>query len=570
MAISGPYVHSNYSNFYSQVTRGLGFEREKSLPKVMNEITTQLHELKVQLYNATKGALGRLTVDDLNDYFFNPKKTLLGVAWKVLQDPSIEKQMINVLTEDAWEIDQNKLGESLAREIFNSLTSEKEEEGIGFNFYDYATKVAAAALNNKGKDENGNQQKVNRGDIYTTFNITSSSKSTSKGLTRGSVNQKYIGKVVRDILKEEGIAKEKKVANSQRGERLFEIFEPAFRKGLKQGPSDKENVESFLKAVRSYFNKASTSLIAGTRSVASGDITEKIGFLITEAYTTIAGANATTVVQMNFIGDMSEKNVRENLKGSFKAGLENWHSLDKQSYSDFILYIGEKPIRVQAKNYLGIQEAILNKDDRLMQLNALGSAKSLEEFMGLINSSATRVTKIPKEELKYIMANEIWFQLAGSWIGGKDKSGSTKTERIQQRGYGSTILDTFLSNSLMAYIGVQLDGTEVVPELSNLFYLVNNMKLVPTYTIVEQILEGFKNFEKSATKLRVKIGSTNVTADAQGYYESKQEAANAAGTHLIRGENYNEAWLVSLGTAQGEKILSDTTIETSNIDLGLA
>lgn len=536
----------------------------------MNEITTQLHELKVQLYNATKGALGRLTVDDLNDYFFNPKKTLLGVAWKVLQDPSIEKQMINVLTEDAWEIDQNKLGESLAREIFNSLTSEKEEEGIGFNFYDYATKVAAAALNNKGKDENGNQQKVNRGDIYTTFNITSSSKSTSKGLTRGSVNQKYIGKVVRDILKEEGIAKEKKVANSQRGERLFEIFEPAFRKGLKQGPSDKENVESFLKAVRSYFNKASTSLIAGTRSVASGDITEKIGFLITEAYTTIAGANATTVVQMNFIGDMSEKNVRENLKGSFKAGLENWHSLDKQSYSDFILYIGEKPIRVQAKNYLGIQEAILNKDDRLMQLNALGSAKSLEEFMGLINSSATRVTKIPKEELKYIMANEIWFQLAGSWIGGKDKSGSTKTERIQQRGYGSTILDTFLSNSLMAYIGVQLDGTEVVPELSNLFYLVNNMKLVPTYTIVEQILEGFKNFEKSATKLRVKIGSTNVTADAQGYYESKQEAANAAGTHLIRGENYNEAWLVSLGTAQGEKILSDTTIETSNIDLGLA
>lgn len=278
--------------------------------------------------------------------------------------------------------------------------------------------------------------------------------------------------------------------------------------------------------------------------MASGDITEKIGLLITEAYTTTVGANAKMVVQMEFVGDLSETEVRKNLKGSFNAGLRNWHGLDKQSYSDFILYIGDKPIRVQAKNYLGIQEAILNKDDRLMQLNALGSAKSLEDFMGLINSSATRVTEIPEDELKYIMANEIWFQLAGSWIGGKDKSGSTKTERIQQRGYGSTILDTFLSNSLMAYIGVQLDeGAKVVPELSNLFYLVNNMKLVPTYTIVEQILEGFKNFEKSATKLRVKIGSANVQADAQGYYESKQKAAeaNAIEKRLDPNLHYSEA-----------------------------
>lgn len=278
--------------------------------------------------------------------------------------------------------------------------------------------------------------------------------------------------------------------------------------------------------------------------MASGDITEKIGFLITEAYTATVGANATMVVQMDFIGDMSENDVREKLEGSFNAKLQNWHGLDKQSYSDFILYVGEKPIRVQAKNYLGIQEAILNKEDRLMQLNALGSAKSLEEFMGMINSSTTRVTEIPEEELRYIMANEIWFQLAGSWIGGKDRSGSTKTERIQQRGYGSTILDTFLSNSLTAYIGVQLDDKAmVVPELSNLFYLVNNMKLVPTYAIVDQILEGFRNFEKSATKLRVKIGKPGVTADAEGYYKSKLSAArvNAREGRLDPALRYSEA-----------------------------
>lgn len=572
MAISGPYVHSNYSNFYSQVTRGLGFpDQEKSLSEVMNEITSQLRELRGQLFDATRSALNGKSVDDLNDYFFNPEKTLLGVAWKVLQDPSIEKQMINLLTEDAWEIDQNKLGEGVRDKLSKDLLRPNGENETGFSFYDWSAAIVAEAVAKAEKEGST----VKRSHVYSALGIDISSSistptSTSKSLSRGSVNQKYIGKVVRDILKEEGIAKEKKEANSQRGEKLFQIFEPAFHKGLKSEVRDKENVESFLKAVRSYFNAASSSLIAGTRSVASGDITEKIGFLITEAYTATMGANATMVVQMNFIGDMSENDVREKLKGSFNATLKNWHGLDKQSYSDFILYVGEKPIRVQAKNYLGIQEAILNKEDRLMQLNALGSVKSLEEFMGMINSSTTRVTEIPEEELRYIMANEIWFQLAGSWIGGKDKSGSTKTERIQQRGYGSTILDTFLSNSLMAYIGVQLDGTTVVPELSNLFYLVNNMKLVPTYAIVDQILEGFKNFEKSATKLRVKIGKPGVTADAEGYYRSKLSAADAAGRSLDPSENYSEAWLVSLGTAQGEKILNGTTIETSNIDLGLA
>lgn len=81
MAISGPYVHSNYSNFYSQVTQGLGFSnKDKSLPQVMDEITSQLRNLSEQLRTATGSALGGLSVDQLNDYFFNPEKTLLGAA----------------------------------------------------------------------------------------------------------------------------------------------------------------------------------------------------------------------------------------------------------------------------------------------------------------------------------------------------------------------------------------------------------------------------------------------------------------------------------------------------------
>lgn len=456
----------------------------------------------------------------------------------MLQDPSVETQMINVLTQDAWEIDWDKLGEGLRDTFSKDLIKSNGEKETGFSFYDWSAAIAAEAIAKAG----GEGSTVKRSHVYGALGMKiSSSTSTSKNLSRGSVNEKYIAKVVRETLKEEGLAKEKKAANSRRGAKLFKIFKPAFDEVVEQMAYSKEDKESFLNKVESYFNAKSASLIAGTRSVASGDITEKIGFLITEAYIETVGADASMVTKIDFTGGTSEEDVRKNLKGSFNTALKNWHGLDKQSYSDFILYVRGNSVRVQAKNYLGIQEAILNKKDRLMQLDALGSVKTLEQFMGMINSSTTRVTEVPEEELKYVMANEIWFQLAGSWIGGKDKSGSTKTERIQQRGSGSTILDTFLSNSLTAYIGVQLEGTEVVPELSNLFYLVNNMRLVPTYTIVDQILEGFENFEKSATKLRVKIGKSGVTANAEDYYKSKQEAADAAGTHLIRGRGYVDA-----------------------------
>lgn len=238
MAISGPYVHSNYSNFYSQVTRGLGFEGKKSLPEVMNEITTELNRLKAQLYEVTKGALNGKSVDELNDYFFNPEKTLLGVAWKVLQDPSIEKQMVDLLTEDAWEIDQDKLGEGVAKTLKADLVKQYGEKETGFNFYEWSAAIAmeafaAAAAESKlnGSANTGtdsaSKTPAKRGNIYSVLQIKTPS-STSKNLSRGSVSEKYVGKVVREILKEEGIAKEKTVANSQKGEKLFKIFKPAF------------------------------------------------------------------------------------------------------------------------------------------------------------------------------------------------------------------------------------------------------------------------------------------------------------------------------------------------------
>ena len=54
----------------------------------------------------------------------------------MLQDPSVETQIINVLTEDAWEIDWDKLGEGLRDTFSKDLIKSNGEKETGFSFYD--------------------------------------------------------------------------------------------------------------------------------------------------------------------------------------------------------------------------------------------------------------------------------------------------------------------------------------------------------------------------------------------------------------------------------------------------
>lgn len=261
--------------------------------------------------------------------------------------------------------------------------------------------------------------------------------------------------------------------------------------------------------------------------------------------------------------------------------VKNWHDTNRQSHSDFVLVINGKKIRIQAKNFLSIQEAIIHGEERLMQLNALGKEINLDGFItNYVNNGNTAMTTVPPEVLEYVMANEIWFQTAGSWIRGVDVTKSTKSERVQKRKFGSRILDTFLSNSMTAYIGVQLEKTaedaeepfSVVADLSNLFYLVNNLRIVPTYEIVREIKNGFAAYGNSITKLRVKVKNTEVglTSNAEEYYNRKREEGNKENRGGLRaGGGYVDKWLVDIGVAQGENILGNAILSTSNLDLEL-
>lgn len=288
MAISGPYVHSNYANFAAQVSHGalFGAEEGEGLSKYVTNITNSLGVLEQQLKAATEAALGGLSVNDLNDYFFNPYKSLLGVAFSVLKDPNVQKEMVNVLVRDAFIL--NKEG------VIDKLIKDENIPAIGeaLNIYELSNELASALI--PPSDE---KTKVNISNLNGLLKI----KYKGKKLSKGTGNKKYLAKVIRDILKEEGIVKPNPATAGQNGGAIYEIFKEAFLKELRDTSAyNEDDAKNFLVHVKNNFSNSIVNFSSGTKSAASGDITEKIGWTIHKSYEEYAGNQSS--IQLEFTG----------------------------------------------------------------------------------------------------------------------------------------------------------------------------------------------------------------------------------------------------------------------------
>lgn len=74
-----------------------------------------------------------------------------------------------------------------------------------------------------------------------------------------------------------------------------------------------------------------------------------------------------------------------------------------------------------------------------------------------------------------------------------------------------SLAESILTKGLSNYLGVIFDREhdyKVFSEFSNLFFIVGNIGLIPTYVIIDEIIKGLDAIYKKSTEIKFHFGNT--------------------------------------------------------------
>jgi hypothetical protein len=126
-----------------------------------------------------------------------------------------------------------------------------------------------------------------------------------------------------------------------------------------------------------------------------------------------------------------------------------------------------------------------------------------------------------------------------------------------------------LTSFFLNYLGIVIDSTThlVNQKQSNIFYYILGEGFVPTYQIIDDLINYFLKAEKQMTGLRLKTEIGSFDRNASAFYEQKREAV---GTFSKIGEWYKDNNLLSIGQEKGERILRSVQIEGVDLVIQVA
>lgn len=235
-------------------------------------------------------------------------------------------------------------------------------------------------------------------------------------------------------------------------------------------------------------------------------------------------------------------------------------SIDKQARADMMIYNSKtnRSAGVQSKNFI---ESMLQKiEGKKTQTTSLYSPHSGENIINFVERTKTYMgSEIEADSLSYVMANIIWFSTAGTIEKGKNGPAQTITDP------GMNELTQELASYIVDLLGITyaeiFDEIDIIPEISNIFYLLNNRYMVPTYLIIENLIniistdrnkfnntEGYINLSLTTTLSQAKESA----GDAINLKKSKKKAVGK----LDGSKYYQDSNLVSVGKNKGKEIVN--------------
>ena len=597
MAISydgNPYIHSNFFNFTGKAFNNFNFsENNKQPSSAIQDKIQALQGIKNKLEQETKAFLGRYgTIEELlekthqtgdkniDDLYIQFRRVSLNILNNyAFYDDIKDKLQKRVSLEQFEEL----LGENLEQNVYSSLDKGetitlKEASSIlvkqRINEIEFSNK--ASYTKQFEKLAKNFPEDIRKSFLKNVKNDFNKRYRTSSGkITKDAYN--LLNKQFKDSFPEEDLGKTAKIISNV----FTRYFNQETNSIVKDDDKSKKIRKEYLEAV----NKIIMSEVPKGRK--TGGSTYNLYGIGGEDLTVAIESVGNNILDFTLIGNYNydSKEFDDFLKNRLASKISNLKEKDNYKdyslkrngpiYGDILITNKEtnKTAIVQSKNWQGLKEEFISwkgensssEDPFYQRINILGRGGkgiSFPELLDLIAGEEKILASFKLEELKYILANEAWFNKYGSYKRGK----VAKTTAHQN------ILSAALSDIILNYLGLMFDkNLNVIPEISVLFYYINNIKYVPTYEIIDSLIENLKNFKNGLDK----HFATTFTVERAGIphpktlYEQKALALAEKGKTFETPGLYKDEELLKVGSKQGAAILNNLKIKTIkfNVDL---
>ena len=568
-----PYVHSNYYLFANQLRGDMQVPQDETWKNKMSERIKALEKVRDRLREEAQDFLGG---DDPKEAFRHLMQTdseLSQMGRDVVADPGARKALLKA-TLSKKEIKEDVFDEEFYDKFSDALLDEIDIKDL--------VEQVSVALFGEGGTLAGKSGREQREALKRMFKLNE--KEADRILNEGLKKQLKsssgkIQKIVKDLIiaarKEHG---EQSIDTNEVYLSFIKYFKTAMKqkakeRGLYSIGDQKSAVDRYIDAVEKKLASVIKQRYSSTN--ASGSLGEEI---ISEVNNAGNG-----IIIMIPVGSKSEMDIRSDkrLMNATNAALEDiskaatWNDPTKMSYTDLILVRevngAEKRVRAQSKNYVDAYETFLDTEDVYQHTHLFSKQMLFKDFFEklLIESGgrANIAGGIDLAELSYIVANEWWFDEKGSSNAGGHQKG-WRENKTNTRIFGSdSFLSRALSGAFVNFLGIVVDESgEVIPNLSNVFFLINNKALVPTYELIDNVISYYKNGTKEMTNIEVTVARTGVKPEwisPELYLKAKADATDNG----LSAATYEEEGLVRVGRTQGQHIMD--TLRVNSVNLGI-
>ena len=329
---------------------------------------------------------------------------------------------------------------------------------------------------------------------------------------------------------------------------------------------DKIEAQQFLQIIKNDFKKRLKKFKALDDSNIVGEIGENLVLSILN----------NTELQLSFldIGDITEEQLIEELDNITRTtGKE--HTI-KQNYkygkgeksgSDWIITNKQgQTIRAQVKNSAKFA-------DDLREKGAIGFPQTVKVqdniyFKTLKHNLQTysKNSNLSEDDwanLEYLIANTVWIRAGGGVTQDKGENYTSGVSGIQE------LINNILAQEIGYFLSISLsevdDVTNVVLGGSNIFFVIDEVILYPTYLIIDNIIRQLRHIQGAISRLQVSLGKAE-KGWASGMLGEKQKVQD--NIPWQNGQPYSQQML-DVGKKYGNVIMENLKINRVNLKIDL-
>lgn len=341
---------------------------------------------------------------------------------------------------------------------------------------------------------------------------------------------------------------------------VFEVFKKEFLTNFTG--QEKQGAEDFINAIRGDFIAKGQKLKSADYGNISGNIGENLSVSIIN--------NSSLEITIHDLGEMDEDHVvayADQLLGGGKiTKMSHRAAKGQQSGSDWLLDNGQGVVvRAQVKNSVQIMEELRQHDpDRPQVLKLQDEILYSTLQNNLQNYGGNNLSGEDWLILDYLISNMLWFRAHESVKSNRGKGYSSGVSGI------ASLVNAMMAKEIGYFLGVSLgelkdDAAEVVIGGSNIFFVIDNIMLLPTYIIIDAITWQLQYLSNSLTQIQVTFNRGFDAMSPSSFYAAKEEAKSP---DWKVGDPYGEGVLAT-GYAQGNQIISSAKVDRVNLPMNI-